>query len=140
MTTGRSKPTDLQYRQPMRSRVKQETVTLETLSLLTKTVDYLKRLPAVPVTRDLIKEIEHHLADPSVLAARREAEAADLLSSKRVAQSFGASGQLRFEAVVEGSTVTIKVPPNTLPPGQIDRRMEQLADGVAMDLEPPRTS
>ena len=123
----------------MLTRAKQETVTLETLGLLRKTVDYLKRLPVVPVTRDLIKEIEAHLADPGVAAARREAEAAELLSSTRVARSFSASGQMRFEAVVEGSTVTIKVPPMSLPPGQLDRRMEQLADGVTMDLESPRT-
>ena len=120
-------------------RAKQETVTLETLGLLKKTLDYLRRLPLAPVTRDLIKEIEAHLADPGVAAARREAESAELLSSTRVAQSFSASGQVRFEAVIDGSTVTIKAPPNTLPPGQLDRRMEQLAEGITMDLERPPT-
>lgn len=118
-------------------RAKQESVTLETLGLLQRTVDYLKRLPVVPVTRNLIKEIEAHLADPGVAAARREAEAAELSSSRRFAQSFSPAGQVRFEALVEGSTVTIKVPPMSLLPGRLDRRLEQLTEGVTMELQAP---
>lgn len=120
----------------MLNRPKQESVTLETLDLLQRTVDYLKRLPTVPVTRELIRDIDAHLSDPGVAAARREAGEAELLASKRVAQWRTPAGQVRFEAVVEGGKVTIQVPPNFIPPGGVDRRMELLADGVTMDLEP----
>lgn len=115
---------------------KQESVTLETLDLLQKTADYLKRLPVVPVTRELIREIDAHLADPSVASARREAEAADLLASKRVAQSFSPAGQVLFKAVVEDGKVTIQVPPIKFVRGHPDKRMERLADGVTIDLAP----
>ena len=114
----------------------QESATLVTLDLLQKTTDYLKRLPVVPATRHLIREIDAHLAEPSVAAARREAEAAELLASKRVAQLFSPTGQVLFSAIVEGGKVTIKVPPIILR-GRQDRRMERLADGITMDLQLP---
>ncbi len=120
------------------SKVSQESVTNETLDLLQKTVDYLKRLPMVPVTYALIREIDSHLENPGVSAARREAEAAELLASKRVAQRFSPAGLVLFEAIVEAGKVTIKVPPfpHGLTERMGDRRMEQLKDGVTMTLEP----
>jgi hypothetical protein len=118
------------------STVRQESLTLETLELLQRTTDYLKRLPVVPVTRALIREIDAHLADPKVAAARREAEAAELLSSTRMAQSFDPVGQIAYNVMVVGGKVTLKVPPMKLPPGYKDTRMEQLAVGVTMTLAP----
>lgn len=118
------------------SQVRQESLTLETLDLLQRTTDYLKRLPVVPVTRELIREIDAHLADPGVAATRREAEAAELLASKRVAQSFSPAGQVLFKALVEDGKVTIQVPPIKILHDFPDRRMERLADGITMRLAP----
>ncbi|MES2027396.1 MAG: hypothetical protein V4448_17760 [Pseudomonadota bacterium] len=120
------------------SQARQESVTIETLDLLQKTVDYLKRLPKVPITHDLIREIDSHLANPGVSAARREAETQELLASMRVAQQFSPAGLVLFEVVVEASQVTVKVP--ALPSGVVermgDRRVDRLRDGITMVLKP----
>lgn len=120
----------------MLNRAKQESVTVATLNLLQKTVDYLNRLPVVPITRELIREIDAHLAAPETKASRREAEVAELLSSKRVAGRYTPCGQIAFSVVVEGGKVTITAPENSIPPGHLDKRMEQLANGITMDLVP----
>lgn len=99
-------------------------------------MDYLRRLPVVPVTRELIREIDAHLADPTVAAARREAQAAEILASKRVAQSFSPAGQVLFKAVVADGMVTIQVPRIPILRDYPDKRMERLADGVTMNLTP----
>lgn len=118
------------------NQVRQESLTLETLDLLQQTTDYLKRLPVVPLTRELIRKIDAHLADPNVAAARREAEAAEILVSKRVGQSFSPVGQVLFKAVVEDGKVTIQVPPITILHDYPDKRMERLTDGVTLALVP----
>ena len=117
-------------------RPRQETVTLESLDLLQQTVDYLRRMPVVPVTRDLIRQIDAHLADPGVRAARREAEAADLLASRRTGGMFTPAGQHAYLLVVEGSKATITVPILNLEPDYEAKRMAQLDEGVTIDIFP----
>lgn len=48
-------------------------VQFETQDLLQKTVDYLNPQPVVPMMRAVCREIEAHLADPSIAAAKRTA-------------------------------------------------------------------
>lgn len=122
----------------MLSQPRRETVTLETLDLLQKTAAYLKRLPVVPLTQELIRKIDAHLTDPSVAAARREAEAAELLASKRVAQWVSPAGQVLYKAVVEGGQVTFQVPRINILPDYPDRRMERLEEGITMNFESSR--
>ena len=120
------------------SSTRQETVTLATLDLLQKTTDYLKRLPIVPVTRELIREIDAHLADPRIVAARIEAEQVKLLESKRVSRWLTPGGQVRFDVLVEGAKFTIRVPVLRLAPGKEDTRMAEMGEGLTMLLEPLR--
>lgn len=120
----------------MPNRPKQETVTLVSLDLLRQTADYLRRLPLVPVTRDFIRQIDAHLSDPEVAAAKREAETAELLASRRTGGRYTPAGQPAILVVVEGTKATITVPVINLGPGIADTRMVQLAEGVTIDIAP----
>lgn len=90
---------------------KQEAVMLDTLALLQETVEYLRRLPPVPVTTELCVRIEEHLRDPEVRLTKWLAEEAALLVSERVARRFAPSGQLVAEVVVRAKDVTYRIPP-----------------------------
>jgi hypothetical protein len=87
-----------------------QAVQIETLNLLQKTVDYLNRLPVVPMTRALCKEIEAHLADPSIEAAKRAAMQAERMATTRVAQRYSPAGKLMAEVIVTADNVTYKFP------------------------------
>jgi hypothetical protein len=88
----------------------QKSVTLVTLDLLQKTLDYLNRLPVVPVTRELCKEIESHLSDTTVLAAKLQARAASQNAAIRVAQKFSPAGELMAIVVVSPDSVAYRFP------------------------------
>jgi hypothetical protein len=120
----------------MQNSPKQETVTLESLKLLKKTVDYLKRLPLAPATRHLIAEIDAHLGDPNVAAAHREAHNVESLAVSRVAQWRSPGGSVRLEVVVNRDEVTVKVPPNAHDSHAHDRRMRLLSNGIILELRP----
>jgi hypothetical protein len=49
------------------------------LELLKRTAEYLARLPVVPSTRALLREIQAHLNDPDAAAVEQEAQAARVL-------------------------------------------------------------
>ena len=119
----------------MLSRPKQETVTLVTLNLLQQAVDYLRRLPVVPSTHALIRQIDAHLTDPNVSAARREAEAAELMASRRTGVRLTPAGSPAYEVVVEGAKATITVHKLNVAPGS-DLRIDALANGVTIDIHP----
>lgn len=108
--------------------------TIETLNLLQRTVDYLYRLPVVPMTYALCKEIEAHLADPSIAAAKREAIHLERMQSTRVAQCFDPGGQVMLDVVVTADEVTCRIPEISLPPSQSDSFMAQLHEGVTIRL------
>lgn len=114
---------------------RQESVTIETLNLLRKTVDYLNRLPVVPTTRSLCREIEAHLADSNVIAAHREAMEADRLATRRVARSFTPAGQVRIEVEVCGTEVTVTTPEVWFRPGVQDKLLDYLRKGVTLKLD-----
>lgn len=90
--------------------VSPESVTLDTLQLLQDTVDYLKRLPLVPVTYALCKKIEAHLADPSVVTIKRRALEKELLEVTRIARRYGPTGAVMAEVIVTADTVTYRFP------------------------------
>jgi len=116
--------------------VNQESVTIDTLNLLQKTLDYLNRLPVVPMTRTLCREIEAHLADPSVAAAKREAADAERRATTRVGQSFSPAWQVTMEVTVTADTVTCRLPKVWRPPGTEDALLKALRSdkGVTLDL------
>jgi hypothetical protein len=117
------------------SPVRQDSVTIETLNLLQKTVDYLNRLPAVPTTRALCREIEAHLADPSVAGARREAVDAERLASTRVVQVWTPAGEHMVLVTVTANTVTCHFPKGKIRPGGDDLMLKALREGVTFDLQ-----
>lgn len=90
--------------------VSTKSVTLDTLQLLQETVDYLKRLPVVPVTHALCRKIEAHLADPTVATLRRQALEEEYLEKTRVAQRYGPTGKLLAEVIVTAESVTYRFP------------------------------
>jgi hypothetical protein len=115
----------------------QEAVTLETLDLLQKTLDYLQRLPVVPLTRALCNEIEAHLADPGVAAARRAATVTEQLAATRGARVFDPACRLRMEVTVTATHVSFRIPKVRRYPGEKIRRTEnyQFNDGLTMALK-----
>lgn len=116
-------------------RLTQEAVTLVSLDLLQQTADYLRRLPVIPATHALLRKVDAHLADPNVSAARREAESAELLASRRTGVRFTPAGSPAYEVVVEGAQATITVHDLNVAPDR-DRRIDQLANGVTIDIFP----
>lgn len=118
------------------SQVTQESVTIETLELLQKTLDYLKRLPVVPMTRALCREIEAHLADPNTMAAKHMAVDSEKLANTRVARQFTPVGQLRLECVVTPDEVNFRVYKIISSRKENeDRLLDSLRKGVTMRLE-----
>lgn len=92
------------------AQVSSESVTLDTLQLLQETVDYLNRLPVVPVTHALCKKIEAHLADPTVVTVRRRALENECMEKTRVAARYNPAGILMAEVIVTAEDVTYRFP------------------------------
>jgi hypothetical protein len=114
-------------------------VTLASLELLKRTAEYLARLPVVPSTRALLREIQAHLNDPDAAAVEQEAQAARVLASKRTAQLLSPAGRVRFEVVVDAETVFFRAPRNPIL-SEIDTetvaQLSQLESGVTLRLHP----
>ena len=111
-----------------------ESVTLETLQLLQKTVDYLNRLSPVPVTRQLVNELQAHLDAPHVRAVQREAAALELEKSVRHGNIYSPSGLCSFQAVVDRGVVYVKAPP--FPAEFEDHRLNSLHRGIQISIQP----
>ena len=111
-----------------------ESVTLETLQLLQQTVDYLNRLPPVPVTRQLVRELQAHLDAPHVRAVQREAEATERAALRLQGATYAVSGLPMFDVVVEQSVAYVLAPPwaQTI---HADPRLDRLHRGVRVDLK-----
>lgn len=90
--------------------VSPESVALESLQLLQDTLEYLRRLPMVPLTHAHCQRIEAHLSDPVVVTAKRRAIEIETFSKTRVAQHFGPAGNLLAEVVVTADDVTYRFP------------------------------
>lgn len=119
---------------------------LATENLLREALDYLQRLPPVPVTRDMAQRIATHLADPSLALARERAKVAqDCAERDRCAQegvlAFLPSGAPYLHASLVGRTLTLSHP--TFDTSETDRALirhahgrllGQLATGVTIKL------
>lgn len=111
----------------------QQAVTLETLQLLQETVDYLNRLPPVPVTRELTRKLQAHLDAPHVLGAQREASFAEQEASLRHARSYSPAGLPLFEVISDGEFVYYKA--GSAEEFADQRRVKLMREGFAMRLE-----
>lgn len=105
-------------------------VQLESLQLLQKTVDYLNRLPVVPMTRALCREIEAHLVDPRSAAVKRAAMDVERRATTRIAQRYSPAGELTAEIVVTPESVSYKFPLILTM-----RSLEGLRTGDTMDFQ-----
>lgn len=94
----------------MTDQVSQHSVTLDTLALLQETLDYLNRLPVVPVTHALCRKIAAHLEEPTVASAKRLALENERLANTRVAQMYSPAGTLLAEVIVTADAVTYRFP------------------------------
>lgn len=125
----------------------QSAATLETLKLLERTAQYLARLPPVPTTTQLIREIAAHLQDPSIKAAQREAEQVTLLQATFVGGTFSVVGAPVFLAAAQADRLTFQIHEHPNIEGMSEEvralereaRMKQLIRGVRMDLRPADT-
>lgn len=111
----------------------QRAVTLETLQLLQEAVDYLNRLPAVPVTRELSRKLQAHLDAPHVLGAQREAAFAEHEASIRHGRVYSPVGQPLFEVVADGEFVYLRTG-HAQDHGD-QRRLNLMREGFVMRLE-----
>lgn len=114
----------------------QEAITVETLRLLQETVDYLLRLPAVPVTRELCRKLQAHIDAPDTRAAKREADSALLRQNSRYGQKFSPAGLLLVQAEVEPAVATIKIPVLSQPGPRQAHMIRRLAEGLPIELHP----
>lgn len=111
----------------------QDAVTAHALDLLRRAANYLDRLPAVPATRQLARELAEFSESPKVQAAERAMRARVLAASAKCAHISALTGLTLFQAVVEGNALYLKAPPIG---GYLDDlgRMRKLHEGVRFDL------
>lgn len=111
----------------------------DTLQLLGEVSEYLKRLPHVPVTRQLIDRIDAHILSPETHTARRlsmelSAET-ELRQMTRVAASYTASGLPIIEVAVQGDSVRMKLEQAHLSGPDGEQIAQSLRDMAARQLE-----
>ena len=83
----------------------------DTLKLLEEVSTYLKRLPHVPVTAQLVRKIDAHLESPETISARRLATEHERAQGARSAVFFDALGVPLVELEVYADRVTIQITP-----------------------------
>lgn len=127
-------------------------VLADSLKMLAKVSDYLKRMPAVPATLQLVRRIDKHLEDPKTLVAQRMAEARekemDLRKQTRSAATYTPAGLPVLQVQVCGEKVTLKLGDGYLgsaaeyPQRQrlVSLAMRQLHEGVELPLQAPPTA
>ena len=88
---------------------RQSTVLKDTLDLLSEVTLYLKRLPHVPTTLQLIRKIENHLGNPDTLSAGIAAKELERRKKTRTAGSYTESGLPVIEVEVRGDFVHLQL-------------------------------
>ncbi len=83
----------------------------DTLELLAEASDYLRRLPHVPATRELINKIEAHQIDTGAMTATRIAKQIEAEAQSRVVGLYTPAGLPLMEVEVQGNTVRLKIGP-----------------------------
>ncbi len=118
------------------AKLEQDAVIGQALDLLRRAASYLERLPAVPATRELAKELSDFVDSPRVRASARATRARADAASAKYAHVAAPTGLTLFQAVVEGDVLYVKAPPIT---GYLDDlgRMRMLHGGIRFHLEAP---
>lgn len=103
-----------------------------TLDFLAGVRDYIARLPAHPMNRDMIRRIEAHLEEPVNHLARHAIK-------KRSGGNYTPAGLPVLTATAEGDTVTITAPPEGkgVPDELLLRRLRR---GERITLSPDETA
>ncbi|MDP3521282.1 MAG: hypothetical protein Q8S02_11740 [Hydrogenophaga sp.] len=85
----------------------------DTFTLLEQCAAYLRCMPPVQVTLEMIRKIEDHLAQPEVFTAQRlgslNSKVMELRHQVRTARNFAPSGTPLFEVEVQGNRVRVRV-------------------------------
>lgn len=85
----------------------------DTFTLLEQCAAYLRRMPPVQVTLEMIRKIEGHLAQPEVFTAQRLAslngKEMELRHQVRTARTLAPSGAPLFEVEIQGNRVRMRV-------------------------------
>jgi hypothetical protein len=102
-----------------------------TLTMLSETLDYLRRLPPVPVTMEFCKRIQAHLDEPthSIVARERDTWVAGL---------YTAAGLPILDAKLRGHELSLSLPPVPKGANTVDqsaRAIEYLRRGVTLSLK-----
>ncbi|GKS73286.1 hypothetical protein AVME950_00340 [Acidovorax sp. SUPP950] len=117
-------------------KAEQDALTIEALELLRRAASYFDRLPAVPTTRQLAKELAEFVESPKARATQRAVMARQEATTAKYAHVSAVTGLTLFQAVVAGDSLYLKAPPYG---GYIDDlgRMRQLHRGVRFELKAP---
>ena len=126
-------------------------VLADSLNLLAEVSGYLKRMPAVPATVQLVRDIDKYLEDPKTIVAKRLALACeqemDLRQQFRTAATFTPAGVPVLKVQVVGDTVSLKLGDGYNNPSEAPQRqrlvslaVRQLSQGIALDLKVPPVS
>lgn len=110
----------------------------KSVDLLSKTVDYLRRLPRVPETTRLVEEIERHLRSPEAIIEQARLDALKSLEVVRYGTVVTAEGIVKYEVSVGKESVIIRTP--HYPYAYFrrmkgDNRLHELAAGVVVPLQ-----
>lgn len=103
----------------------------ETLAVLQEALDYLRRMPPVPVTVEMCRKLQRHLEQPT----------SRLVSQQNDAWAGGAylpAGLCFLTARLQGSVLEVRLPPQAKGVSQSfveQMAMERLRDGVKIQLE-----
>ena len=85
----------------------------DTFTLLEQCATYLRRMPPVQLTLEMIRKIEDHLAQPEVFTVQRLAslnsKEMELRHQVRTARNFAPSGAPLFEVEIQGNRVRVRV-------------------------------
>lgn len=118
----------------------------DTFTLLEQCAAYLKRMPPVQVTLEMIRKIEGHLAQPEVFTAQRlaslNAKEMELRHQVRTGRSFAPSGAPLFEVEIHGNHVRVRVHESFLKEGDSPEKrqatalalMDTLAAGIDLEV------
>jgi hypothetical protein len=117
-------------------KVKPDSVVIDSLALLQDTVQYLRRLPPVPMTKELCERLEAHLKDPEVVSRKRLAVEAEQLAGLRVARQFGPGGQLMAEVEVTPRGLTYRLPGIRTVFANGDAAISHVMTGVSLKFDP----
>lgn len=97
-----------------------------TLDFLSQVRDYIASWPAHPMNRQMLKQINEHLEDPTHKLIAEH-------GYTRSGANFTPAGVCVIEATVQLDELTVRVPPDAIPGEQIIRRLRA---GEVIRLKP----